>query len=291
MPVAPSSSVPPLVAWVITTDSSSADIAAIQGQGGRLVFIGKTETVLLTDASLSVGPDTNPATIQRLYEGLLGRGAETAGISLWNTQLSAGTSKAAVANSLLNSAEFVSAHGTQTDQQFVTALYQGVLGRPPEAAGLALWTGQLDLGLSRGDLAVAIADSDEAKTHLASATAEIYLPDAAGTLVHELFETGLGREADLPSLAYFKSALATLAPPQFAAEIAGSAEFMAGHAGQANDAYINSLYQAGLGRSADAGGLATWTGALNAGASRSDVLLAIGTSAEAGAHLTHNLSV
>ena len=33
--------------------------------------------IVLTDATLSVGPDTNEATIQRLYEGLLGRGNDT----------------------------------------------------------------------------------------------------------------------------------------------------------------------------------------------------------------------
>jgi hypothetical protein len=64
---------------------------------------------------------------------------------------------------------------------------------------------------------------------------------------------------------------------------------MAAHAGQSNTAYVNSLFEAGLGRPADSGA-SFWTGLLdNGGASRSDVLLGIATSGEAAAHLTHNL--
>ena len=68
-------------------------------------------------------------------------------------------------------------------------------------------------------------------------------------------------------------------------------EFAAYHAGQGNDAYVESLYQAGLGRPADASGLASWSTLLsNGGATRADVLLGVATSDEARAHLTYNLS-
>jgi hypothetical protein len=82
----------------------------------------------------------------------------------------------------------------------------------------------------------------------------------------------------------------TFGPSQFAAGIAGSAEFAADHAGQSNAAYVNSLFEAGLGRPADPSGSAYWTGLLNGGATRGDILLGIATSAGATAHLTHNLS-
>ena len=110
-------------------------------------------------------------------------------------------------------------------------------------------------------------------------------------LTHVLYETGLGREVELPALAYWRTIYDVLTPLQFTALIAGSAEFIAYHAGQSNDAYVESLYQAGLGRPADASGLASWSTLLsNGGATRADVLLGVATSDEARAHLTYNLS-
>ena len=276
---------------VITTDLSSADLGAGLANGAKFTFINPTETILLTDGTLSVGPDTNEATIQRLYEGLLGRGSDTGGLSGFDAQLTSGISKATVASEFLNSPEYVSAHGTPSNNQFVTSLYQGILGRAPDPGGAALWTGALNGGASRTDVAIGFADAAEAKSHLAPTTAQLYVPNAAGTLVHELFETGLGREVDLASLPSFKAAYATQTPAQLAADIAGSPEFINDHIGQNNAAYVSSLYQDGLGRAPDAAGSALWTGQLNSGsATRSDVLLNVAVSNEGAAHLTHNLS-
>ncbi len=276
---------------ISTTDFSSADLGAVLAEGAKFAFINGTEAVLLTDSTLSVGVDTNEATIQRLYEGLLGRGGDTGGLSGFDAQLTSGVSKATVASEFLNSPEYVAAHGTPPNDQFVASLYQGVLGRVPDPGGAALWSGLLGGGVSRGDVAVAIADSPEAKSHLAATTAQVYVPNAAGTLVHELFETGLGREVDLASLPNFKAAYATQTPAQLAADIAGSPEFINDHIGQNNAAYVSSLYQDGLGRAPDAAGSALWTGQLDSGsATRSDVLLNFAVSSEGAAHLTHNLS-
>jgi len=282
---------PAAVNGIITTDLSSADLGAGLAYGNRFTFINPTKAVLLTDSTLSVGPDTNEATIQRLYEGLLGRGGDTGGLSTFDAQLTSGASKAVLASEFLNSPEYVAAHGTPSSDQFVASLYQGLLGRVPDPGGAALWSGLLGGGVSRGDVAVAIADSPEAKSHLAPTTAQLYVPNAAGTLVHELFETGLGRKVDLASLPGFKAAYATQTPAQLAADIAGSPEFINDHIGQNNAAYVSSLYQDGLGRAPDAAGSALWTGQLDSGsATRSDVLLNIAVSSEGAAHLTHNLS-
>lgn len=117
------------------------------------------------------------------------------------------------------------------------------------------------------------------------------MPNNAGRLTHVLYETGLGREVELPALAFWKGAYEVLTPLQIAASIASSTEFTAYHAGQNNDAFVESLYQAGLGRPAEASGLASWTSLLSSGsATRADVLLAVATSSEAHAHLTYNLS-
>jgi hypothetical protein len=278
------------VANISTTDFSSADIGAALGHGARFAFLDGTQAVLLTDATLSVGPDTNEATIQRLYEGLLGRGNDTAGISTYDAQLNGGASKATIATEIMSSPEYANLHGTPADDQFVTDLYSGLLGRAPDPNETAIWTTELGNGASRGNVAVSIADSDEAKSHLAAATSQVFVPDAAGTLAHELYETGLGREVELGALPAFKTAFETQTPSQLAAAIAASPEFLAEHTGQDNTAYVNSLYQGGVGRIPDPAGLSTWTTALANGSSRSDVLLGVATSPEAATHLTFNLS-
>jgi autotransporter passenger strand-loop-strand repeat protein len=276
---------------ISTTDFSSADLSAVLSEGATMAFVSGTEAVILTDGTLSVGPDTNEATIQRLYEGLLGRSADTTGLSAFDAQLASGVSKATVATEIMSSNEYITDHGTQTDQQFVTSLYQGLLGRAPEPAGFASWTSDLAQGASRGGVAVGIADSSEAKSYLAATTAQVFVPSAAGTLVTELYETGLGRAPDQAGLQYFTAAYSTQAPSQIAAAITASSEFLADHAGQSNSAYVTSLYQDGLGRAPETAGLDSWTALLNNGTlSRSAVLLDIATSPEAAGHLTHPLS-
>ena len=282
--------VPLPVNGISTSDFSSADLGTVLSPGARLAFVDGTQAVLLTDAILSVGPDTNEATLQRLYVGLLGRGSDTAGITNWDERLTAGVSKSVIATTFLNSPEYAALHGIQTDAQLVTSLYQGMLGRTPEPAGAAWWSGELAHGMSRGDLALSFADSAEAKTHLAATTTQIYVPDAAGTLAHKLYETGLGREVERAALPAFKAAFATETLSQIAASMAASPEFAADHGGQSNDAYIGSLYQSALGRLPEAGAVAFWTGQLNSGATRGDLLLSFATCSEAAAHLTYNLS-
>jgi hypothetical protein len=244
----------------------------------------------LVDGVLSVGPDTNEATLQRLYQGLLGRSGDPAGMSSFDAQLAAGVSKAAVANEILNSPEYIGINGTQTPTQLVTTLYQGLLGRAPEDGAVASWTNAMAQGASAGDVAIGIADSAEAKAHLAPATAQVFVANAAGTLAHELYQTGLGREVELASLPYYQAAYLTQTPAQIADGIATSSEFLTDHGSQSNSEFVTSLYQAGLGRAVDQAGLTSWTTALANGASRSDVLLGIATSPEAASHLTHNLS-
>jgi autotransporter passenger strand-loop-strand repeat protein len=276
---------------ISTSDFSSADIGAQLNQGAKLAFISGTEAVVLVDGILSVGPDTNEATLQRLYEGFLGRGGEPAGMSYYDAKLTAGVSKATVATEMMHDPEYIAKYGTQTPTQLVTRLYQGMLGRAPDPAGLAGWTAALAQGTSPGAVAIGIADSAEAKTYLAAATAQVFVPNAAGTLAHELYETGLGREVELAAMPNYQAAYLTQTPAQIAAGIAASPEFLADHAAQSNSDYVTSLYSNGIGRTPEPGGLASWTAALSSGAlTRGAVLLDIATSSEAAAHLTYNPS-
>ena len=275
---------------VITADESSAALAAGQPPGTVFNFGSGVAAVHLTDATVSVGPGTDEAFIQRLYQGLLGRGNDTAGIEFFDGLLSSGVSQAVVASDFLNSAEFIADHRGVSGSALVALDYRGLLGRSAAADGASsFWTDLLADGVSPGAVTAGIAASSESQSFLAPATSQVFVPSAPGTLIHQLYETGLGREVDPAALQAFQGEAAAVTPAQLAAQIVSSPEFAAAHAGQSAMALVNSFYQDGLGRPADPFGAAFWTGALTAGASEGSVLLGIATSPEAAAHLTQNL--
>ena len=276
----------------VTTDFTSVQIGSLLGNNYSLAFLSGTESVKLVDGTLSVGPDTTEALVQRLYEGLLGRTGNATGLTFWDQQISSGGSDSAVAAGFLASPEYQAEQGGLTNTQFVDSLYQGMLGRAADATGNAFWTGLLDSGASRADVSVGIAQSAEAKAALAPTTSQVWVPDPTGTLAEELFQTGLGRTVDSAGLAFVKSAVAQGATAlQIAQDVVASPEFQALHGAQSNVALINSFYQEGLGRPLDPVGSSFYGGLLTSGVgSRAAVLAAIGTSAEAAGHLTANLA-
>ena len=268
---------------VVASTASSLDLSQLIAAGATLQFISGIEAVQLTDGTLNVGADTDAAFVQRLYVGLLGYHGDGGGLAFWVGRLQAGSSPAEVA------AAFLQAGGAagQTDAQFVAGLFQSLLGRAPDAAGLAFWTSPGPLAGGRGAVAAAIAQTDEAKAHAATATRGFYVPDPAGTLVQELYGAGLGYEVDLGGLGFWKGVLAASGPLQLAGAIAGTADFQALHAGQSDAAYVGSLFQSGLGRAIDPGASQYYLGGLQSGAlTRTDVLFAVATAPEAAGHLT-----
>jgi uncharacterized protein (DUF1800 family) len=104
------------------------------------------------------------APVARLYFAYFNRVPDTAGLTYWIGQYQASNNLNAVSNAFAQSQEFVSTYGNLTNEQFVRRIYQDVLGRVPEAAGLAFWRGELDAGrVSRGLAMVAFSESDEYK--------------------------------------------------------------------------------------------------------------------------------
>jgi len=125
--------------------------------------------------------------IALLYQGLLGRSPDKAGLAAWSSLLVSDMtiptqsglngaarfqSEASVLNShlnlvdgFLNSPEFLS-HGPLSNAAFVTQLYESSLGRDPETAGLTGWTAVLDShSWTREQVVVGISESHEAIHH------------------------------------------------------------------------------------------------------------------------------
>ena len=109
------------------------------------------------------------APVVRLYFAAFLRVPDYAGLTYNAGLVRGGTvSLKQLADFFATSPEFVARYGSLTNAQFVTLLYQNVLGRAPDAGGLAGWTSLLDGGLSRGQALLGFSDSAEYQAAMAN---------------------------------------------------------------------------------------------------------------------------
>lgn len=100
--------------------------------------------------------------VYRLYGAILGREADAGGLNGWSAVISNRSwTIEQVADAMMGSAEFQTRFGSLDDTAFVTLLYNSVLGRAPDAGGLAYWTGRLQAGVARRAIVLGFSESAE----------------------------------------------------------------------------------------------------------------------------------
>jgi len=236
------------------------------------------------------------AYVTQLYRGLLNREPEDAGkVTYVNQIVNNGAKAGTIAETIAGSAEFRAR--ILTNEEYVTALYRGLLGREPDANGLATYKGALDVGYSRnwvfeqllssleftqvclnyGLLVGTVSAPDKApsvnQTHVNSSVAAEY--------VDRLYVHLLGRTSQDDSAAaawVTKLTKREMSAAGVAASIAASAEFNA--KSYTNGEFVQKAYLALLGRNVDSDGWTTFMTHLNNGKSRSWVFSNICASAE-----------
>lgn len=112
-----------------------------------------------TDKNVFVLTDAQ-AQIARLYT-VFDRVPDFDGLQNWLNANSHGVTFNSIANGFAQSQEFALRYNAVDNQGFANQLYQTILGRDGEAAGLAHWTQQLDAGMSRGDAMINFTNSQE----------------------------------------------------------------------------------------------------------------------------------
>ncbi|MEO7650145.1 MAG: DUF4214 domain-containing protein [Bryobacteraceae bacterium] len=95
------------------------------------------------------------------YIAVLGRDPDFGGWLFWLNALNNGQPRQSIVQSFINSAEFVQTYGSLNNTAFVNLVYQNVLGRAPDTAGLNFWVGQLNGGMTRGDMMYSFVVSAE----------------------------------------------------------------------------------------------------------------------------------
>ncbi len=101
----------------------------------NLLATGTTPTTIATDFWTSA--EHRGLQVDSYYETFLNRPADPAGRQAWVNDFILGWSESSVMAGFMSSTEFRQAHPTATE--FTTALYQDILGRAPDQAGLAMW--------------------------------------------------------------------------------------------------------------------------------------------------------
>ena len=130
---------------------------------GALGAIGRGQMIdnLLTSPAYQGGA----AAVARLYFAYFLRVPDYGGLQFWIGQYNAGATLESISAQFAASAEFGTRYGALTNQQFVTLVYGNVLGRAPDASGLAYWTGQLASGArDRGSVMLGFSESPEYRT-------------------------------------------------------------------------------------------------------------------------------
>ena len=147
--------------YSIVASGSNIKVTDLVGNGG-VDTLTSIERLTFSDGALALDTSGAAGEIYRLYQSMFHRTPDAAGTGYWLTQLDHGGAVLSIANSFINSAEFLSLYGANTtDAAFITALYANVLGRTPDSAGFNYWQDAFAHGAHRADMLVSFSDSAE----------------------------------------------------------------------------------------------------------------------------------
>ena len=220
-------------------------------------------------------------TVARLYEALLERAPDAAGIDFWVAAVERGMGLDEVAQYLLDSREAQQSGAHAGNAAYVESLYGAVFGRAADAGGLAHWTGALDAGLlTRAEVALALADSRE-KLDLSVAPDLDFGASDVGAIVR-LYDALYGRRPDEGGLNFWIArSEAGMSLTEIANGFVHAAESDDAYAGLDDAAFIGLLYQTALGRTASDAEMAQWLDMLDQQqVDRGYVLLSVAESTE-----------
>jgi hypothetical protein len=159
-------------------------------------------------ATLTATAEYRRAVVDGFYRDYLGRPADAAGLTIWSPWVTG--LRTEVQAKLLASDEYFGKAGG-TNDGFIDAVYQDVLGRSADPGALATFGSWLDSGRSRYDVA---------KTVLVS-------PQGYGHIVEQLYQRLLRRGSDPSGRRYWRARLADgMSVEALIASIASSPEYV-----------------------------------------------------------------
>jgi Ca2+-binding RTX toxin-like protein len=119
--------------YVVARSDSMVTMAR---SGAGTDTLAGVERIRFDDGQMALDIDGVAGKIFRLYQAAFNRSPDLAGLGYWIGVGDSGASMEAVSNFFVTSQEFKDTYGALTDRQFVVQLYQNILHREPDEAGL-----------------------------------------------------------------------------------------------------------------------------------------------------------
>lgn len=155
--------------WVVSGSRAAYDLvrsgAAITLKGvDGTDALSSFERIEFDDGGIAFDVDGTAGQAYRLYQAAFDRAPDVPGLGYQMRALDSGLSLGQVAAHFIASPEFQSTYGALSDAAFVRELYDNVLGREPEAQGLAYHVARLEQGAGRENVLAGFSESPENAT-------------------------------------------------------------------------------------------------------------------------------
>jgi len=152
-----------MVSYAIEATGAGFTVA---GPDGFDILIG-VERLQFSDFRVAFDTEGSGGMAYRLYRAAFDRAPDHGGLGFWMAALDRGASLALVAQQFLDSPEFGARRSGSGHDQYVTDLYDNVLHRTPDAAGLAFWVDHLTAAtMTPAQTLVAFSESAENRAAL-----------------------------------------------------------------------------------------------------------------------------
>lgn len=179
--------------------------------------------------------------VETAYETYLGRSADADGSQYWVGQMANGVTKEQMEADFIGSPEYINDHGG-AGQGWVSGMYEDLLGREPDAAGLQYWDAQLAAGADPTSVAHGFAASLEREA----------------IIIQSIYGQVLGRQAAPDEVNFWVNAFANgTSSDQIMAGFVGSDEFFQQH-GSDDREWFEAAYADLFGLTPDAGTENSW---------------------------------
>ena len=214
--------------------------------------------------------------VTRLYKVCLKRDPENDGLNYWVSELkNEKETGVAAASGFIFSPELQNCNYSNED--YVRVMYDAFFGREADAEGLNYWVQNMNNGMSRQDIFTGFANSNEFFDLCGSygIVAGTFIPQydqskviLTNFFVERLYKVVLGRSCDKDGMMYWTDELLS---GRIAGTTAAYGFFFSPEYENSNklySEYINDLYNALMGREADADGLNYWLDGMKNGSSK-----------------------
>jgi hypothetical protein len=130
--------------FTVVRSGTTVTVTDNAGDGGIDTLLN-VERLKFGDASVAVDIDGNGGKAYRVYQAAFDRAPDAGGVGFWMFNLDSGVSLVDIAAGFMASPEFLAMYGANpSTTEFVSKLYENILNRPGEAAGINFWVGVID---------------------------------------------------------------------------------------------------------------------------------------------------